>query len=413
MSFGLVEVITLLLGLSNFGLQPNPRAPTADVALQYAMPDADLVVQFDATSVVPHNFKTLMALKDQPQIKASPELAATVRRVIGDVDGGRGLVKTMTGIDLATDVSDATLFVRIIPGGKPDLLAAVRGKFSVATIDRIAKATSRPAQRIGAGAMVETGATDPAVGVTREGVLLVGPPQPVRDRLAASWRAPARPAGSNLAYAAEVIASRPVLALILTMSKTARDEASRDLDRKPNFLTDIIARHKLATLAVYHDGVGWSWIDTNRAGLDAMAQISDGTMDLMRAGQIAPRGVAKILLAALESYRGVDRNVDELLRRKADVMKIVTSYTGDGNFKVKLDKNPATLRLDARATGKTLSEVVPAGLFVPLAALGYLTARPTPPPPQQNPPLSQPPVHTPPPARGGPPRPAPLPGKRT
>ena len=32
MSFGIIEVITLLLGMSGFGLQANPRAPTADQA---------------------------------------------------------------------------------------------------------------------------------------------------------------------------------------------------------------------------------------------------------------------------------------------------------------------------------------------------------------------------------------------
>jgi hypothetical protein len=33
MSFGIIEVITLLLGMAGFGLQANPKAPTADQAL--------------------------------------------------------------------------------------------------------------------------------------------------------------------------------------------------------------------------------------------------------------------------------------------------------------------------------------------------------------------------------------------
>ena len=48
MSLGIVEVITLMLGLGGFGVQPNPKAPTPDAALQYAMPDADIVMHFDA-----------------------------------------------------------------------------------------------------------------------------------------------------------------------------------------------------------------------------------------------------------------------------------------------------------------------------------------------------------------------------
>ena len=43
--FGITEIITLLLSLSGFGVQPNPKAPSADVSLQYAMPDPDVVVR--------------------------------------------------------------------------------------------------------------------------------------------------------------------------------------------------------------------------------------------------------------------------------------------------------------------------------------------------------------------------------
>ena len=113
---GFIEIITLLLGLSGFGIAPNPKAPTADQALQYALPEADLVVHFDAASVIPNNYKALTSLVDQPQVKASPDLQKMVRQIIGQVEGGRGLVKSMIGIDLATDVDDATLFLQFVPG---------------------------------------------------------------------------------------------------------------------------------------------------------------------------------------------------------------------------------------------------------------------------------------------------------
>src|SRR5262245_19117363 len=105
MSLGLVEVITLLLGLSNFSLQPNPKAPTADVSLHYAMPEADLIVQLDAASIIPGNYKALTQLADQPHVKASPELAKAVRKMVAEVEGLRGLARSTVGIDLATDVS--------------------------------------------------------------------------------------------------------------------------------------------------------------------------------------------------------------------------------------------------------------------------------------------------------------------
>jgi hypothetical protein len=403
MSFGLVEAITLLLGLSNFSLQPNPKPPTAETSLQYAMTDADFVVQLDAASIIPGNYKALTQLAEQPQIKASPELAKAVRSMVAEVEGLRGLARTTTGIDLATDISDATLCVQVVPKANPNLVAAVRGKFTTAMIDKIAKVTGKQTTRIGGGAMIEMGGNDPAVAVTKDGVLLAGTPKLIRDRLADSWKAPARAPNTLLAYAAEAIDAKPVFALVMVMTPTARKEALAGLGPKKNFASDVLQRHKLMAFSVFRDGIGWSWIDSSKPGLDAMAQISEGTIDLLRAAQLAPRAVAKIILGAIESYKGTDKQVDELIKRKADVMRIVESYTGDGQFKVKLDKNPATLRLDVRATGKTVSEVVPAGFFVPVGAFALLMLRSAPPKVE----IAAPPPMTAPPARPVPVPPAP------
>jgi len=381
MSFGLVELITLLLSLSGFSLQQNPKAPTPDQSLQYAMPDADFVVHLDATAVIGNNYKLLLALPDQPQIKSSPELSKTVRKAINEVDGLKGLVKTTTGIDLTTDLSDATMFVQVPPPGRnspPDTIIAVRGKFATANIDRIAKLAG-PATKVGGGAMIELPPGSfpfGAIAVTKDGTFLAGTTKLVKDRLADTWRAPARPTGSNLAHAASILEAKPVFSVILTMSPAARKQVVDEFKGQKNFITDVISRHKLAALSMFRDGVGWTWIDTNRAGLDAMAQISEGTMDMLRAAQVAPRGFAKILMGALESYRG-NKQVDELIKRKADLWKIVESYTGDGNFKVAIDKNPATLRLTARATGKSLSDVIPAGMMLP-GAMFFLVSRSAP-----------------------------------
>ncbi|MBA3398213.1 MAG: hypothetical protein H0T89_36645 [Deltaproteobacteria bacterium] len=387
MSFGLVEVITLLLGLSGFGIQANPRAPTADQSLQYAMPDPDVVVHIDAASLIPGNYKLLTGLPNQPAIKASPELAKLVRKTIAEADSFRGVAKTMTGIDVTTDISDATMFVQMPTsvGGPPTLLIAVRGKFNLQTIDKIAKIT-KPATRLGGGAMIEIAdgsrpSPVAAIAVTRDGVLLAGDTKLVKDRLADTWKAPARAVSSSLAHAADAINAKPVFAVSLTMSASARKLALQDLPPK-NFLTDLIVRHKLLAFSIHRDGIGWTWIDSHKAGLDAMAQMSEGTMEILKAAQIAPRGMAKILMGGLESYRGTNKQVDELLRRKADIWKVMESYTGDGNFKVQIDKNSATLRLTARATGKSLSEVVPAGFFIPAGMVAWLTvggAEPQPP----------------------------------
>ncbi|HEU4732562.1 MAG TPA: hypothetical protein VFT22_31925 [Kofleriaceae bacterium] len=374
MSFGIIEVITLLLGLAGFGLSANPKAPTADQALAYALPDADITAHVDAASIIPANYKLLGQLAEQPQIKASPELAKVVRQAVGEVEGARGVAKLATGIDVATDIADATAFFRIVPGADPVFVVAVHGKFSPANLDKIAKAAGKTAQKLGSGTIVDGQARDPAIGLTRDGVLLVGTPDLVRDRLADGWRPPAHDAGTSLGPVAEVISARPVFAMVLTMSPQARTEALSHLGAR-SFATDVITRHKAAAFAMYHDGIGWTWIDTAAGGVDNMELVSRGVLDVLRAAQIAPRGIAQIAMGAIDSYRGTSAQVDDLIKHKADIMKIVTSYTGDGNFKVAIKKDARAMRLDVRATGKSVSEVLPFGLVLPAAVVGFMTAR--------------------------------------
>ena len=372
--FGFIEVITLLLSLSGFGVQANPKAPTADQSLQYAMPDADVVVHFDAATVIPNNYKLLAALPNKPEIKASPELAQIVRQLVGQMEGARGLAKSATGIDLATDINDATVFIQIVPQKDPNFIATVHGKFSTALVEKIGKMTKGTVTKVGSAMMVETGGNDPAMGVTKDGVLIAGTPSLVRDRLGDQWKMPSHAAGTNLGYAADVINGHPVYALVLTMSPTARKQAIQGIGGK-NFLTDVITRHKLATFVVYADGVGWTWIDSNKAGVDSMQMMSEGALELMKAAQIAPRGFAKIVLGAIDSYKGTNKQIDAVIAHKADLLKIVDTYSGDGNFKVSVNKDAAKLRLDVRATGKSLSEVLPAGLLLPGMAVALWTSR--------------------------------------
>lgn len=369
MSFGIAELISLLLGMQGFGLQANPKAPSPDASLEYAMADADVVGHIDAASIVPGNYKVLTHLADQPDVKASPELAKVVRQVINEIEGPRGLAKAQIGFDPITDIDDATAFFQVVPNHDPSFVVSVHGKFSTAVVDKVAAITGKTAIKAAGGAWVDSGDNN-ALAVTKNGVMLVGTPSLIKDRMTDTWKAPPHGPGTNLGYAAEVLGQKPVFAVILTMSKNARTAAVAGLGGE-NFATDLIKRHKVAAFGVYHDGIGWTWGDSNQAGLDAMASISDGFVDILRAAQIAPRGFGKIVLGGLESYRG-NKQIDAILAHKADITKIVNAYTGDGLFKVKLDKDPKSLRLNVRLTGKSLSEVVPVGVLLPLGAWGAL-----------------------------------------
>lgn len=409
MSFGIIEVITLLLGLAGFGVQPNPKPPTADQSLQYAIADADFALHLDAASIVPGNYKLLAQLADQPQIKTSPELQKLVRKAIGEVEGARGAAKMATGVDVTTDVADATAFVQLVPQAEPRFVVAVHGRFSPANLDKIAKMVNKPATKVDAGQIVEIEAGKPAIGLTRDGVVLVGTPALVRERLADAWTPPSHDAGTNLGYTAEVVSAKPVFAVVMTMSAAARGEALRHLAPQ-GFATDVITRHRAAAFSVFRDGIGWSWVDSTRTGVDAMELLSNGVLDMLRAAQIAPRGIAKIVMGVIDSYRGTDPKVDDLIKHKADILKIVEAYTGDGTFKVAVDKT-RPMRLTVRATGKTVSEVLPVGMMLPAAVVGYLASQaketspmmvdpaPAAKPAWANPPAAKPPAAKPPVAR--------------
>jgi hypothetical protein len=374
MSFGIIEVITLLLGLAGFGVQANPKAATADQALQYAMAAPDVAVHVDVASLVPGNYKLLGQLADQPQIKASPELQAMVRRAVSETEGGRSVAKMMTDIDVVSDIYDATGFFQIVPHADPTFVVAVHGKFSPSNLDKIAKLTGKAAVKLGSGSFVDSGSTEPAIALTKDGVMLFGTPDLLRARLDDGWKPPGHDASTNLGYLAEAIAAKPVFAVVLTMSTAARGEVVARF-AKQNFATDMISRHKAAGFSVFHDGIGWTWVDSTSAGLDSMELVSNGLLDVLRAAQIAPRGIAKITMGALDSYRGTSAQIDDLIKHKVDIQKILEAYTGDGNFKVKSDKNVKALRLTVRATGKSISEVLPVGLLIPAAAIGFMQSQ--------------------------------------
>ncbi len=376
MSFGIVELISLLLSLGGFGLANNPKPPTVDAALEFGIADPDFVAHFDAASVIPANYKVLLAMPDQPQIKASPELAKAVRQMINEVEGPRGMAKGMVGFDPVTDLSDVTAFAQVVPNQQPTFVVAVHGKFAPDFLTRISKLTGKAVSKIGATSVLDNG--DGNSIALKNGTLLVGATALVKDRAADAWKAPSHAAGTTLAAAADMLAGHPVFGVAMTLSPGTRTEILAKHGSDKNFLTDVAQRTKSSTFAIYHDGIGWSVADTTAAGLEQMAQIADGTIDILRAAQIAPRGFAKIALASLDSYKGRDAKIDELIAHKADLQKVVAQSSGDGQFKAKTDKDTKNLKLNVRLTGKSVSEVLPTGVLLPLGAVGFYLFNATP-----------------------------------
>jgi hypothetical protein len=121
-------------------------------------------------------------------------------------------------------------------------------------------------------------------------------------------------------------------------------------------------------LSLHNDGLTIVWQDRTKDHLARMAMTLDGLVDLDRAAMIAPRGMAKILVASLDSYAG-DKEIDELIAHKDDLLKLVDEYTSDGKFKADTKKDDKALSVTVRLKGKSISDVVPVALMVPGAMM--------------------------------------------
>lgn len=375
MGLGIAELITLLLSLGGFGVTPDPKPPTADSALTYAVPDADLVMQFDAVTVVPGNYKVLQNLPDQPAVKASPELAKMTRQMLNEIEGPRNLAKAMVGIDPVTDITDLTGFVQVTPQGDPNILLAVHGKWPAGLLDKVGKQLGKPVTN----GILDVGGNKAVAIVAKDNTLLFGTTSFVQARTAATWKAPSHAAGTGLAGAADMISGKPVWGFALNVSPDHRAMVLKEHPEQ-NLFTDLVKRGKGSWFAVYADGIGWTYTDSTAAGMEQVAQMSEGFVDVLRAAQIAPRGFAKIVIASLDSYKG-NPKVDALVAHKTDLQKLATQFTGDGQFKSKVDRDTKASKVSVRLTGKTLSEVVPVGALVPFMAYGMFAARQVTPPP--------------------------------
>jgi hypothetical protein len=364
--FGFAEAISLLFALGGLGVDANPKAPTADVVLEHQVDDADLVIHFDAAAVIPRNYKVLTGLSSDASVQASPALRDMARKLTTDVEGMRGMAKGMLGVDPTTDISSLTVFLKFKPAGEPDGLIVVRGKLPGDLVKKVAAMTGGKVESIdGRDAVAIDGET--MLGTTRSGSILVGASALARPRLANAWRSPARNKATPVGRFAQVLDGKPFFATLLRPSAPMLAEMTKDFSpTEKNVATDMLRGLETSTFALYHDGMGWSWGDKSDAGAKRAKLVADGVVDLLRAAQIAPRGIANIAAAAIDSYAGKSKEIDVLIQRKGDLLALVSDFTGDGKFKAVVALNGR--QVSARLTGKKLSDVVPVAFLAPVIA---------------------------------------------
>ena len=360
---GFIEFLSLLMAMSGASVQADPKAPSADVVMRYAPESADLMVHLDVTAVVPGLYQALSDLPTSPAVKNDPDLSREVTDVLKEVEAGRGMVKGLAGIDLTTDVTSVTAWLTLSPAAPPAGLVVVRGAVSGVLLDRIAKMAGGKIEEIDGRKSLSLPELGVRVGVSKDGDLIGGSDALVKARIASDWKPAKRAKGSVAARVAKMIDGKPFLLAVTTPSADAVRLATSALGGD-NFVSDLVSGHSLAAIALHATGIGWTWIGNSKESYQRATLFSEGAIDLMRAGVVAPRGMIRIAAAALESYAGKSKELDALIKNKDLLLSVVGDMTGDGNFAVKWDKDAGKFTVAVRATGKRFSEVVP------VAALG-------------------------------------------
>ncbi len=348
---GLIELLAVLLSLGDFGAAPNSKAPAPAEVLKYAPDSYDLMLYADVEVVLPKNYDALSKLPDKPAIKENAKLAEEVRSVLREAETGRQGFVTMAGFDPIKDIQSVAVFAQIHSANEmPDFLVVVRGKIPVDKIKGLVA--------MGAPGNVTAGKGD-------KGELLLGTKAWIEAREAKDWKAK-----KPDARAVDVLKKKPLFAMTATFSEQARNALASQMGPKANVLTDMLGGHDFASFHITHNGGGWSWVAKDKAGLERAALASAGVIDLMRAGHYGSRGMAQVVLAAIDSYKEQIPEVAELTKHRDELLGVVNALTGDGKFKATVSKQAGTNTLSVQLSGKTLSDVFPVAGAMFLGGIG-------------------------------------------
>lgn len=370
MATGFIEFLTALLALGGFGVDANPRAPSAAEVLRYAPADADVMVHVDLAALVPKNYAALAALPTQPGF-ADTELGPKLAGALQKAEMGRGMVKGMTGLDLVDDVRSATVWLRIPQEGEPEMLGVVRGDIPRDFVDKLAGVA--PSKKVEGVTAVEP---EPGLLVARtpRGDLIAGSAELVTARLAKGYR----PAKGRLAGAEtrQLLRGKPFFAAVVAPSEAARGRMVRGMELDPRepvsqLLLDATTGYELFGLYLAHDGLGWTVGAGDPAGAGRAAEASRGVVDLLRAMQYGTRGYAALIFAALPSFGEVPE-VAAVLEREKEVRAFVDAWGGDGDFRASVRARGKVVTATAR--GKELVDVLPASLVLAGAGAGFFLA---------------------------------------
>ena len=362
------------MSLSGFGISANANAPASAEVMKYAPASADYFAYVDLEAIVPGNYKVLAALPKQASVKANRQVAKAINEIVNQAETGRMMLKQLTGVDPITDVKSAALWVNLPDAGDPIAIIAVRGNFPSTMLDGIASKMGGTVKKYAAGSALPSPDGKELLALTTDSTLLFGSAAAIEARIKSNWRPQRARKNSNRARVSQMIDAKPFFMFASSPGKSAIRRISREVSgQDEQLIRDLLVGHKLASLSLYSDGIGWSWRDRSRTGYESAVMASEGLIELFRGTHYSTRGLVRLAIAALGSYRGAAPEIDAILRHKDQIIKLVTNVTGDGQFATKVDIDNKALSVTVRATGKSLSDVVPVIGVLPIAgAFGYL-----------------------------------------
>ena len=361
-----VQLLSVLFSLSDFGVAQSAKAPSPAEVSKYGVEDADVLLFVDLEPVVAKNYRAFVALRDKKDIQAAPEVRAAVDRAVAEAEEAREQAKKTIGIDPVTDLRSITVWVKL-GAGEPTGVMAARGNFPPGWIDSLAH-LGRDAFEVDGQKAIVVG--EAVVARTRDGQALVGTRALVEERLKKGWRPPAARAGSAAAELKTALAERPLASAVFAPGAAARQLVLARADDQP--LRDVLAGLSQLRFSILRNGVSWRYVATDRDAYQAAVLASEGTLDLMRAGHLFARALARLVLSGVRTHARSQPSLQAIVAREKDLLRLVDQLTGDGRFSASVSRAPGKNTVTVKATGRTLSQVVPVAAVFPLAAAGAL-----------------------------------------
>jgi hypothetical protein len=371
---GFSELVLVLLSLSGLGVQQNTNAPGAAEVLKYAPDNVDYFVYLDAEAVLPGNWKVLEGLPDNAVVKGNAALKAEAKQLVEQAKQGREMVKNMIGLDPITDVKSVAAFVTFKKGQEePEVIVVARGTFPADFVDKVAKMTGGKTEAVDGRALaaLEDGM---ALSSGADGSLIFGTAALVKARAATAWK-PSK-AKALTANVGATLDAKPFFVFTSTPSAQHVAMMQKHLKGDPDaaIVLDLATGHELFALALSYNGIGWAHRARTAAGYERAVLGSEGMVELMRAGHLLTRGAIRIALAVAESYATQNQAIGQIVKNRDKIIKIMETWTGDGQFQATVDKKKGDKTVTVMATGKSLSQVVPiAGLAVPAGMVFLFT----------------------------------------